>query len=163
MSCRRLTCLAVAAAVPALVSAAGGAPKQAAPHYVPRFEAVAETKLLMDGLAQSNYRGLEGLLKKAPADNEGWTFARGQALLLAETGNLLLLRPPRTADGQDAWFRHATELREAAASLARSAGSQDYARSRTGLGDVANACNRCHQTFRIATRVGAAAADGARP
>ena len=29
---------------------------------VPRLEAVAETRLLMDGLAQSNFRGLERLL-----------------------------------------------------------------------------------------------------
>jgi hypothetical protein len=163
MSCRRLTCVAAVAVVMALLSAAGAAPKQTTPHYVPRFEAVAETKLLMEGLAQANYRGLEGLLKKPPADNEGWTFARGQALLLAETGNLLLLRPPRTPEGQDAWFRHATDLREAAATLARNVGSQDYARSRTGMADVANACNRCHQTFRIATRVGAAAREDGRP
>src|SRR5882724_1944572 len=62
---------------------------------VPRLEAVAETRLLMEGLANSNFRGVERLLKEKPASNEAWTFARGQALLLAETGNLLLLRPPR--------------------------------------------------------------------
>src|SRR5438105_15939040 len=69
------------------------APGQA--RFVPRFEALAETKLLMEGLNQSNYRSLEKLLKEKPADADTWTFARGQALLIAETGNLLLLRPPR--------------------------------------------------------------------
>jgi cytochrome c556 len=147
------------AALPTLLSAA----PRPAPTYVPRFEAVAETKLLMEGLAQANYRGLEGLLKKEPADAEAWAFARGQALLIAETGNLLLLRPPRTPEGQDAWFRQATDLRDAAAALARAAGARDYARSRAGLADVANSCNRCHQTFRVATRVGPAGRDGARP
>ncbi len=162
MSRRRAA--AVLALVPALLSPAAAAPKPtAAPHYVPKFEAVAETKLLMEGLAQANYRGLEGLLGKKPADAEAWTFARGQALLLAETGNLLLLRPPRSPDGQDAWFRLATEYRESAAALARSAGSQDYARSKAGLADVANACNRCHQTFRVKYRVGPASGEGTRP
>ena len=32
-------------------------------------------------------------------------------------------------------------------------GSQDLARSRTGLLEVATACNRCHLTFRVAQRV----------
>ena len=159
MSRRVLACIAMGF-LPALLSAA---PRPAAPRYVPRFEAVAETRLLMEGLAQSNYRGLEGLLKKEPADSEAWAFARGQALLIAETGNLLLLRPPRTAEGQDAWFQRATDLRNAAAALARSAGAQDYARSRAGLADVANSCNRCHQTFRVATRIGSAGRDAPRP
>jgi hypothetical protein len=157
---RRVFACVVLGAVPVLLSAA---PKPATPHYVPRFEAVAETKLLMEGLALSNYRGLDGLLKKEPADAEAWAFARGQALLIAETGNLLLLRPPRTPEGQDAWFQRATELRDAAAALARSAGGQDYARSRAGLADVANSCNRCHQTFRVATRIGAGGRDAPRP
>ena len=129
----------------------------------PKLEPVAETKLLMEGLAMSNYRGLDGLLKKEPPDAEAWAFARGQALLIAETGNLLLLRPPRTAEGQDAWFQRATDLRDAAAALARSVGAQDYARSRAGLVDVANSCNRCHQTFRVAVRVGGAGRDAPRP
>ena len=62
----------------------------------PKFQAVAETKLLMEGLAQANYRGLESLLKQKPGDDATWAFARGrERLLIAETGNLLLLRPPR--------------------------------------------------------------------
>src|SRR5437660_10953444 len=66
----------------------------AAQKFVPRFEAVAETRLLMEGLAHANYQGIERLLRQKPADDETWMFARGQALLIAETGNLLLLRPP---------------------------------------------------------------------
>lgn len=158
---RYLTHVALFAALTGISAAPIPAP--VAPHYVPKFEAVAETKLLMEGLAQPNYRSLEELLKKKPAEDEAWTFARGQALLLAETGNLLLLRPPRTPEGQDAWFRRATNLREAAAALARSVGSKEYARSRAGLADVANSCNRCHQTFRVAIRVGQASPDKARP
>src|SRR5262245_60590679 len=61
---------------------------------VPKLEPIAETKLIMDGIAHANYRGLEKLLAQQPADAQAWTFARGQALLLAETGNLLMLRPP---------------------------------------------------------------------
>jgi len=119
----------------------------------PMLEPVAETKLLMEGLAASNMRGLGKLLREKPADAEAWGFARGQALLLAETGNLLLMRPPRTAAGQDAWLTHSADLREAAGNVARAAAAKDYAKSRTALASVANACNRCHQVFRVPARI----------
>ena len=124
------------------------------PKVIPKFDAVAETSLLMDGLNDSNYRGLEKLLKQKPTDADSWTYARGQALIIAETGNLLLLRPPRNS-GQDAWFLDAMDLRDAAAELARKAGQRDYDGSTAGLRIVAAACNKCHQTFRVSTHVGA--------
>lgn len=118
-----------------------------------RLEPVADTKMLMEGLAAPNLRGLAKLLADKPADAEAWGFARGQALIIAETGNLLLLRPPKSAAGEEAWMRHATELREAGAGLARAAAAKDYAKSRSALAGVANACNRCHHTFRVPHRV----------
>jgi cytochrome c556 len=118
----------------------------------PRLEAVAETKLLMEGMAMANFRGLGRILKERAPTAEQWVFARGQALLLAETGNLLMLRPPKTS-GQDAWMERAGDLRDTAARLARFAAARDLARSRATLGDVSDACNRCHQTFRIKVTV----------
>jgi hypothetical protein len=136
------------------VAAAAAPEKIKAPaKVVPKFDAVAETSLLMEGLALANFRGLDKNLKDKPGDAETWAFVRGQALLIAETGNLLMLRPPRN-NGQDAWFQCATELREAAAALAKHAGSRDYDRSRAALLNVSNSCNRCHQTFRVPVRVG---------
>jgi len=119
---------------------------------VPRLEAVAETRLLMEGMANANFRGLERLLKEKPAANEPWTFARGQALLIAEMGNLLLLRPPRNK-GRDVWQERAMELRASATNLARVAATRDYERSRAALTSLANVCNRCHQTFQVQVRL----------
>jgi hypothetical protein len=106
----------------------------------------------MDGLAASNFRGLEGHLKNKPADAETWTFVRGQALLIAETGNLLMLRPPRN-QGQETWMVRAAELRALATRLARDAAARDYQRCRNDLKDIATGCNACHQAFRVPTRV----------
>ena len=122
--------------------------------FTPKFEAMAETSLLMQGLAQSNYRALEKHLEgKGPADADTWTFARGQALLIAETGNLLLLRPPRN-NGRDTWMRKAMDMRQAAGELGRRLGDRDLERSRTALVELRNKCNSCHQTFRVPTRIG---------
>jgi cytochrome c556 len=118
-----------------------------------KLEPVAETKLLMEGLADPNTKALGKLLANKPKDAEGWAFARGQALLLAEAGNLLLMRPPRAAAGEAAWQTHSADLREQATNLARAAAAKDYLQARTALAGVGNACNRCHQTFRVAVRV----------
>src|SRR5438309_10878989 len=128
-------------------------PAPAGGKLVPKLEPIAETKLLMEGLAHANFRGLDRLLAKKPAEAQVWTFARGQALLLAETANLLMLRPPRTKDGQPAWFERAMELRNVSTQLAQTISKQDYNASRSGLVTLANTCNRCHQTFRVSVEI----------
>ena len=119
---------------------------------LPKLEPYAETKLVMEGLAQANFRGLERILAQQPTEDKAWVFGRGQALLLAETGNLLMLRPPRN-DGEAVWFQRAADFRTAAVQLATSLGQKDFQRSRTNLHNVANTCNRCHQTFRVSFQV----------
>lgn len=132
------------------------APGQPAPRpaekFTPRLESIAETKLLMEGLAHANFRGLEKLLSKKPESVEAWTFARGQALLIAETGNLLMLRPPRN-DGRELWHMRATELRESATALARTVARSDHEKSREGLRTLAQSCNKCHESFQVPVRL----------
>jgi len=119
---------------------------------LPKPEPVAETKLLMEGLNQANFRGLERILKDKPDNGEAWVFARGQALIIAETANLLMLRPPKS-QGQTIWLDRSADLRTAAARLAGAAAAKDLPRSRDGLIEIANSCNRCHQAFRIPVRI----------
>jgi hypothetical protein len=121
---------------------------QAPGKAVPKLEAIAETRLLMEGLAHANFRGLERHLTAKPTDAQAWTFARGQALLLAETANLLMLRPPKNK-GETLWFERAMELRRQSTQLAQHLGNKDLDRSRQGLQQVADSCNRCHQSFRV--------------
>lgn len=125
----------------------------------PRLVPVAETRLLMEGLTKPNFDGLARTFKQKPADGEAWTFARGQALLIAESANLLLIRPPRTRQAQDAWAPRAVELREAGVKLAQAAGTKDYVAARAGLANLANACNRCHESFRVPVRISPDAAE----
>ena len=118
----------------------------------PRLVPIAETKLLMEGLAQPNFQGMEKILKGEEIDADSWVFARGQALLVAETSNLLMLRPPRNS-GQDAWMKSAGELRDAASGLAQTLASRDRVRSRSALTNLAATCNACHQAFQVKTKI----------
>jgi hypothetical protein len=116
-------------------------------------EPAADTKLLMEALAGANMRGLAKTLSEKPTEAEAWGFARGQALLIAETGNLLLMRPPKTTAGQETWQTQSVGLREAGVALGRAAAAKDYSKSRTALAEVANVCNRCHQAFQVPARI----------
>lgn len=120
----------------------------------PTLQPVAETKLIMEGIAHANFRGLERILSEKPAEEKAWVFARGQALLIAEAANLLMIRPPKN-QGESSWFERAMELRAQAVLLAQTAARKDFERSRAGLGSVAASCNRCHQAFRIPVQISA--------
>jgi Cytochrome C' len=159
---RLVPLLAVVAALVTATQATSQLPSRPAAKPQPRLEPVAETRLLMQGINQANFNGLERILKEKPADVEAWTFARGQALLIAEGGNLLMLRPPKN-QGVDAWMDRSQELRDSATALAKAAGNRDYERSRAGLTDLANTCTRCHQTFRVPVRIVPFGEPGERP
>jgi hypothetical protein len=150
---RYLICAVAILATCMLLPAAQTQPKAAPAKAKHTLEPVAETKLLMEGLVNPNVRALGKLLREKPADAEAWGYARGQALLIAEAGNLLLIRPPKTPEGEEPWMKAAGELRDAGSALARAAAAKDYTKSRTALAAVANTCNRCHQTFKVAARI----------
>ncbi|HET6576580.1 MAG TPA: hypothetical protein VFG68_23480 [Fimbriiglobus sp.] len=139
----------VAPRSPSQVRERPAAPAPTAPRLVP----VAEARLLMEGMTKPNFDGLVRTLKQKPADAEGWAFARGQALLVAESANLLLIRPPHTRQAQEAWAPRSVELRDAGVKLARAAAAKDYVMARAGLASLTNACNHCHEAFRVPVRI----------
>jgi hypothetical protein len=122
------------------------------PKIVPRLEPVAETKLIMEGLLHSNFRGLERNLNKNPIDDQTWVFARGQALLIAESANLLMLRPPRNS-GEPLWMERSMELRAQAQQMAKLLSAKDLESAKAGMTQLSNSCNRCHQTFRVPVEI----------
>jgi cytochrome c553 len=146
----------------AALLAVGKAEPQQVVRIAPRGEPVAETRLLMQGINMPNFHGLETLLQKKSLDTDAWTFARGQALLIAESGNLLLLRPPR-GQGREAWFDAATDLRLTATRVARATAGRDLNATKTAFAAVAASCNRCHETFRVKVRLQQPAGEDSRP
>jgi len=138
---------------PTSISQTKERPAAPAPSAMPKLVPVAETKLVMQGMAKPNFDGLTKTLKQKPTDAEQWGFARGQALLVAESANLLLIRPPKTKTGQDLWVPKVIELRDAGVKLAEAASAKDYAAARVRLADLTNACNRCHAAFQVGARM----------
>jgi len=112
------------------------------------LEPVAETRILMLGINLPNFQGLQQRLARQPANKDSWEIVRGEALLIAENGNLLILRDP-PAGSRQTWVDRARDLRSAGKRLARAAADRDYARSRDCLADLLNSCNRCHRNYGV--------------
>jgi hypothetical protein len=119
---------------------------------VPKLEPIAETRLIMEGLAHANFRGIERNLRKNPIDDQSWTFARGQALLIAESANLLMLRPPKNP-GETTWMERSMDLRAQAQQLAGYLAMKDMEKSKAGMQSLAASCNRCHNGFRVPVEI----------
>jgi hypothetical protein len=118
----------------------------------PRLEPIAEISVLMKGINLPNLRGLDRELRQRPTSADAWSNIRGQALLIAENGNLLMLRPPRKLD-EETWLARARDLRTVAAQLSESAAARDHEHSVAGLKELANACNRCHQFAKVDVQI----------
>lgn len=121
---------------------------------VPGLEPVARIALLMQAINWPNFQGLERRLRQQPRDTAAWDLVRDHALLIAENGNLLMLRWPRRGD-EAIWLDRARDLRVAATRLARAATGQDYAGSRAGLIELARTCNNCHRSFQVNVQISA--------
>ncbi|HEV3262542.1 MAG TPA: cytochrome c [Gemmataceae bacterium] len=137
---------------PALLLAADAPPKGNKIKSEPQLEPVAKTVQLMRGINVPNFIALDRMLRHKAEVPEVWEMIGGHARLIAENGNLLLLRPPRKK-GRDAWLELAARLRTKAKQLAEDAEARDYATSRADFKELANTCNRCHQKFDVSIRV----------
>jgi hypothetical protein len=99
----------------------------------------------MEGVFQGPYRRLKPAIAAEPKDNAGWKVVRSEALILAEGGNLLLLRKPEKEG--DKWAAMSVAVRDAGAELVQAARMKDFAGSRKAYEKMIDRCNACHQHF----------------
>jgi hypothetical protein len=99
----------------------------------------------MEYVFQPTYRRLKQTLAAAPADNAGWKAVKSDALILAESCNLLYSRKP-AEHGED-WVKHATASRSGGAALYQAARAKDFAAATTAWKSMLESCNACHKQF----------------
>ena len=104
--------------------------------------AVATTGEVMTYLVVPSSTAVFRAAAEAPREDKDWTAVRGQALVLAEAGNLLVIGSRERAGD---WTRMAVALREAAVAAVKAAEQRDA----TALADagerVYETCEQCHQ------------------
>jgi hypothetical protein len=126
----------------ALVASASAAAQQAQTGVRP----VASVRQLHDLIITPASNAVFQAGGDAPATDGAWLDARNQALLLAESGNLLMLGS-RARDNA-AWMRMSRAMVDAAAAAAAAAERHDAAALAVAGDKITTACEACHQPYR---------------
>jgi Cytochrome C' len=81
-----------------------------------------------------------------PLDAMGWTAARNQALVLAESGNLLMVGTRVRDNGN--WMKMSRAMVDAAALAATAAEKKDAMALETAVDAITVSCMECHRPYR---------------
>lgn len=99
----------------------------------------------MEYVFEPTYKRLKLSMAAAPANNSAWKGIKGDALVLAESGNLLLHRQPK--DNVSTWDELSVAVRDAGGALYQSAKKKDYTTARQHYEMMLKKCNACHDKF----------------
>lgn len=99
----------------------------------------------MEYVFQPAYKRLKTAMASEPKDNQTWKTVKSDGLILAEGGNLLLIRTPE--EDANAWNTYAADVRDLGGELYRSAKKKEYAAAHKHYTAMLEKCNSCHQKF----------------
>ena len=117
-----------------------------ASHAQSRVRAIASVKQLHETMITPASDAVFRAGGDAPGDAKGWTAAHNQALVLAESANLLMLGM-RARDNTE-WMRMARALVDAAAAAVTAADGRNAAALSAAGDRIVASCEACHQTYR---------------
>lgn len=83
---------------------------------------------------------------RTPKDGDGWTALEGQALMVAEAGNLLTL--PGRARDQEQWIADAGLMRDAGAAAFKAAKTRSVEAVAAVSDQLYESCVTCHRHYR---------------
>jgi hypothetical protein len=86
-----------------------------------------------------------GIEEIRPKTDEQWTAVRNAAMVVAESGNLLMMAP-RAKDG-DEWMKSAQALIETGNAAVAAAEKKDADQLFTVGGEIYGACTNCHVKY----------------
>lgn len=93
------------------------------------------------------FKELRATMKSEPADRNAWKPVKANSLILAENGNLLMMRGPEDGEEKRAWNALAADLREHGRLLYQQAKKRDYTQARKHYEAFVTKCNACHEKF----------------
>ncbi|MEX2285409.1 MAG: hypothetical protein WEE89_23185 [Gemmatimonadota bacterium] len=129
------------------------------PEPVPAFEPVADVKQLMSTILEPAAEvywdavgwiiDAKGTTELKPANAEEWAAVRNAAFVMAETGNLLMMKG--RAPDNDAWMAMSKQMIEVSKRAIAAADARDPDAVFTVGGDVYEACTACHARYAVGT------------
>ena len=108
--------------------------------------AIATVRQLHDVMMSPASDAVFDASSRQPLDANGWTAARNQALVLAESGNLLMVGTRVRDNGN--WMKMSRALVDAAALAAAAAEKKDANALEAATDSITVACMECHRPYR---------------
>ena len=99
----------------------------------------------MEYVFQPTYKRLKASIAVAEKDNATWKSIKSDALILAESGNLLLGRGPDSDEAD--WNKHSIASRDFGGQLYRAAKEKNFEKTQQAYKMMLESCNACHQQF----------------
>ena len=112
----------------------------------PSYEAVANIRQIMQGIVDPASKAIAAAAKEPPADNRGWNMAGTQAILLAES--MQLMNIGGRAKDQEGWLKASKAMGDAAMAVSRAAAAKDAAAFQSAAANIGAACQGCHSVYR---------------
>lgn len=105
----------------------------------------ADVHEFMEYAFEPFFKQLKASLQGPPADKKAWVPVKANALVLAESGNLLMLRGPD--ENKAEWNRLSAELRDQGKMLYQAAKKREFEPTKTNYMKLVTKCNACHEKF----------------
>ncbi len=99
----------------------------------------------MEYVFQPTFKQLKPAMAAEPENNQGWKTIKAGSLILAEGGNLLLIRQPEKNAAD--WTKHSTEVRDFGGKFYRAAQAKDFEKASQNYKSMVQSCNACHHQF----------------
>jgi hypothetical protein len=127
----------------ASVSALAQAP---VPANLPLVQHIGTTSELMVTVIRPASDAIFYVETRTPADGDAWTVLQGQALMVAEAANLLML--PGRARDEKQWMADAVLMREAGAAAFTAAKTRNVEAVAAVNDQLYESCTTCHRHYR---------------
>jgi cytochrome c553 len=117
----------------------------AAMAQAPTAKLVGSILQLMQGIVVPASNAIFRIPNEAPKNDKEWAAVQSNALVLAESGNLLMLPGRAKDDGE--WMKDSKALVDAGAAAFKAANAKDTD-ALTEIGDqILTTCSTCHQKY----------------
>jgi cytochrome c553 len=112
----------------------------------PTFQPVGTTLQLMRAMVIPTSDAIFKISNEAPKNDSEWATIQNSALMLAESGNLLMIAG--RAKDKDEWMKDAKALVDAGAAAFKAANAKD-ANALNDISDqILTTCETCHQKYK---------------
>jgi hypothetical protein len=116
----------------------------------PPFKPVATINEIMDAITLPYSDALLYIQRNPPQNDRDWEILQMQALMLAESGNLLMMK--NRAKNQGDWMKDARMLVDAGIAAVKATRAKDINAVLALNEQIVNSCITCHRKFRSGRR-----------